>query len=280
MTPANPANPTEMTDAPHSLGLQPSELRSTAVMARPRRRVFPGHPEQVAHARRFVAQTLDGCPIVDEAVLCVSELASNALAHTASGRGGEFEVIVCRGEASALLAVYDDGSDTPPTARGLDATSENGRGLGVVALTASRWGHFGGRSGRVVWFEMFWDPPPFDDSDLRELIDRLEPEQADELREHALRLVRSVGGRFKVLRSFSGPRTDLTAQKPEVMRAAFGQGDAVTGTSRSPEVAWTDGPPAWPAAEPRITPPSAAVRMSQRRSSSLPTRLAMAGPPW
>jgi hypothetical protein len=36
-----------------------------------------------------------------------------------------------------------------------------------------------------------------DYSDLHELIDRLEPEQADELRQHALRLVRPTGTRFK-----------------------------------------------------------------------------------
>ena len=65
-----------------------------------------------------------------------------------------------------------------------------------------------------------------DYSDLHELVDRLEPEQAEELREHALRLVRPAGGRFKVLRSFSGPRTDLGARAREVIRAEFGQGDA------------------------------------------------------
>lgn len=65
-----------------------------------------------------------------------------------------------------------------------------------------------------------------DYSDLHELVDRLEPEQAEELREHALRLVRPSGGRFKVLRSFSGPRTDLGARAREVIRAEFGQDDA------------------------------------------------------
>jgi hypothetical protein len=65
-----------------------------------------------------------------------------------------------------------------------------------------------------------------DYSDLHQLIDRLEPEQADELREYALRLVRPSGGRFKVLRSFSGTRTDLGARAREVMRTEFGQGDA------------------------------------------------------
>src|SRR5216683_2147236 len=81
----------------------------------PKRRVFPGRPEQVAHARRFVARVLDGCPVADDALLCASELASNAIRHTRSGwRGGKFQVVVWRGRASACVAVLDDGSDTTP----------------------------------------------------------------------------------------------------------------------------------------------------------------------
>lgn len=65
-----------------------------------------------------------------------------------------------------------------------------------------------------------------DYSDLHQRIDRLEPEQADELREHALRLVRPTGGRFRVLRWFDGPSTDLGAQAREILRVEFGQDDA------------------------------------------------------
>ena len=65
-----------------------------------------------------------------------------------------------------------------------------------------------------------------DYSDLHELIDRLEPEQADELRDHALRLVGPTGGRFRVLRSFDGPSTDLGARAREILQAEFGQDDA------------------------------------------------------
>jgi len=64
-----------------------------------------------------------------------------------------------------------------------------------------------------------------DYSDLHELIDRLEPDQAEELREHALRLAKPAGSRFKILRAFSGPRMDLDARAREVIRAEFGQGD-------------------------------------------------------
>jgi hypothetical protein len=65
-----------------------------------------------------------------------------------------------------------------------------------------------------------------DYSELHEIIDRLEPEQAEELREHALRLVTPPGGRFKVLRSFNGPSTDLGARAREVLRAEFGRDHA------------------------------------------------------
>jgi hypothetical protein len=65
-----------------------------------------------------------------------------------------------------------------------------------------------------------------DYSELHELIERLEPDQAEELREHALRLVTVTPGRFKVLRAFDGPEANLGARAREVMRAEFGQGDA------------------------------------------------------
>ena len=57
------------------------------LVASPRRRVFPGRQDQVAQAQRIVARALDGCPAADDAVLCVSELASNTLQHTRSGPG-------------------------------------------------------------------------------------------------------------------------------------------------------------------------------------------------
>jgi hypothetical protein len=65
-----------------------------------------------------------------------------------------------------------------------------------------------------------------DYSDLHELIEHLVPEQAEELWEHALKLVRPTGIRFKVLRPFSGPGTDLGARAREVIGAEFGQGYA------------------------------------------------------
>jgi len=87
----------------------------------------------------------------------VSELATNALLHTASGNGGRFTVILQRGESWIRVAVYDEGSDKSPAVRALDAVAEDGRGLGLVALIADSWGEVGDKYGRAVWAELRWD---------------------------------------------------------------------------------------------------------------------------
>ena len=54
-------------------------------------RDFPARPEQVGQARKFLAAALVGCPMADDALLCLSELASNSVLHSASSRpGGAF----------------------------------------------------------------------------------------------------------------------------------------------------------------------------------------------
>jgi anti-sigma regulatory factor (Ser/Thr protein kinase) len=133
------------------------------LVATPKRRVFPGRPEQVAHARRFVARMLDGCPVADDAQLCASELASNAIRHTRTGRrSGKFQVLVWRGRASVCVAVLDDGSDsTPvPAANPAGGLAESGHGLVAVQTLAAWWGHHGYRDGSArgtaVWFRLDW----------------------------------------------------------------------------------------------------------------------------
>lgn len=66
----------------------------------------------------------------------------------------------------------------------------------------------------------------YDYSDLHELIDQLEPAQAEELRHHALRLVGRTPSRFRILRSFDGPATDLGARTKDIVRSEIGEGDA------------------------------------------------------
>jgi len=129
----------------------------TAVtVIRPRRRVFPGASSQVGRARLFVGDVLDGCPVADDAVLLTSELVTNAIAHTASGRGGKVIVTVYRADTRVRIDVKDDGSDQTPVVQQADEDRESGFGLGLVDLMADRWGHWGGRRGRIVWFMLEW----------------------------------------------------------------------------------------------------------------------------
>ena len=75
------------------------------LITRPRRRTFPGRADQIARARDFTRRALGACPVLDEAVLLVSELTTNALEHTATGGAGSFQVTVCQGETTLLIAV-------------------------------------------------------------------------------------------------------------------------------------------------------------------------------
>ena len=117
---------------------------------------LPRGQGQVARARLFVGDVLDGCPVADDAVLLTSELVTNAIAHTASGRGGKVIVTVYRADTRVRVDVHDDGSDQAPVVHPVGEARESGFGLGLVELMADRWGHCGGRRSRVVWFMLEW----------------------------------------------------------------------------------------------------------------------------
>jgi anti-sigma regulatory factor (Ser/Thr protein kinase) len=121
-------------------------------------RVFLGTPRELRSAREFVAEVVGGCPVADEVILLASEVAANAVLHTASGKDGTFTVVVHPFNEMVRVEVHDGGSETQPDIRSADDQAVSGRGLGLVELLAARWGHLGDRDGRVVWFEV--DLPP------------------------------------------------------------------------------------------------------------------------
>jgi anti-sigma regulatory factor (Ser/Thr protein kinase) len=122
--------------------------------ARPKRRAFPGRADQIANARDFTRRVLASCPVLDEATLLVGELATNAVEHTATGSGGQFDVIIYRDETAIIIVVRDEGSDNAPASRPHDELAEDGRGLRLVERMADRWGYCGNERGRTIWLEL------------------------------------------------------------------------------------------------------------------------------
>jgi serine/threonine-protein kinase RsbW len=117
-------------------------------------RTFPGTPGKVGEARRFVAHLLQGSPFCDDAVVVLSELFTNAVLHTDSGKpGGLVTVQVTRWRHGVRIAVTDQGSVSHPVIRGLGADgepAESGRGLYLAAQLAGGLTWHDDPSGRTI----------------------------------------------------------------------------------------------------------------------------------
>ncbi len=129
---------------------------NAVAVAKPGMRVFLGTCSQVHNVREFVAEIIDGCPVADDVILLASEIATNAVVHTASGKDGTFTVVVQPGDGMVRVEIHDGGSDTMPDIRSAEELAGSGLGLGLVETLATRWGYLGDRDGRVVWFEVAW----------------------------------------------------------------------------------------------------------------------------
>lgn len=121
----------------------------------------PGVPAIVAIARRLVRAALWESRRLDDIELVASELVTNAIRHTPSGRTGSLLTLRIRGTAGwARIEVSDLGSGpwTEPSSAGED--DECGRGLVIVNALADRAGHEPAGDGQVSWAEIHWDVSP------------------------------------------------------------------------------------------------------------------------
>jgi anti-sigma regulatory factor (Ser/Thr protein kinase) len=96
--------------------------------------------------------------MADHVILCVSELAANAVLHSRSRLpGGTFTV---RAKISpgdyAWIEAKDDGGPTSPGIR--DATGRHG--LDIVRALATDWGIDGNHATRTVWASFDWSDRP------------------------------------------------------------------------------------------------------------------------
>jgi anti-sigma regulatory factor (Ser/Thr protein kinase) len=109
----------------------------------------------VSEARRFLRGTLHDWDVDDDtadtAVLCLSELVTNAVIHSHAGCSVRVQL-----DAGVLVVtVRDSGRADAQTVEQLeDSLQVHGRGLQVVEALASRWGYELDVEGTTVWFEL------------------------------------------------------------------------------------------------------------------------------
>ncbi|MCX4705823.1 MULTISPECIES: ATP-binding protein [Streptomyces] len=124
--------------------------------------------EGFALARTFTRDTLRCWSLdhhSDDAVLVITELAANAVAHAVPrAPAGETEVWLglLLDPAHVVLSVSDPG-DNVPEFTGADATDlrEHGRGLCIVDALAEEWGWtLKPPAGKTVWARLSTCPPP------------------------------------------------------------------------------------------------------------------------
>src|SRR6266568_967142 len=120
------------------------------------RRVFPGEERQLALMRKWLTWLLPDAPARHDIVTVATELASNSLRHTASGRGGGFAVEVTWNGCAVRVAVADCGGPDEPRVVD-DPEAEQGRGLLLVHGLSLRTGVCGNERGRLVWADIGWE---------------------------------------------------------------------------------------------------------------------------
>ena len=103
-------------------------------------RDFPATPDQASGARQFLNVILAGHPAAEDASLCLSELATNAMLHSRSREpGGLFTVRALLHGSHLRVEVHDQGG--PWLQPDLACTDrQNGRGLLIVDQLTAAWG--------------------------------------------------------------------------------------------------------------------------------------------
>lgn len=115
---------------------------------------LPPSGRSAAIARRTVEQLLDEADLtalLDEALLLVTELVTNAVVHA----GTDIDLRVETDGGRLRVEVVDRSPGSLPVIRPAPAeTREGGRGVFLLDALAAEWGtrHFGG--GKSVWFEL------------------------------------------------------------------------------------------------------------------------------
>lgn len=129
------------------------DLHSSILGERSAQTQLPAERHAPSCARRFVAHALKQwnrpSELADDAILVVSELASNAVVHARSA----FKLEV-RARDRTIRLVVSDSSQARPVVQTEDGFPISGRGLRLIDALAARWGLEVTAAGKTVWAEL------------------------------------------------------------------------------------------------------------------------------
>lgn len=118
--------------------------------------LVPHAPVGVSSARHRLAADLDargiGTDVVDDAVLILSELLSNALRHARALPSGNVRAAWwVRPDGLLAIEVTDGGSSTRPRQASPSLSAHGGRGLSIIGKLTADWGVRGTPDEVTVW---------------------------------------------------------------------------------------------------------------------------------
>ena len=115
-------------------------------------REFDAEADAIGAIRAYVQESMlrHGAPddAIDAAVLCASELATNALLH------GDGPIVVDVDLGARARVTVHDNNDRLPILQRPAPDGDKGRGLMMVSLFADTWGTELDEHGKAVWFEL------------------------------------------------------------------------------------------------------------------------------
>jgi anti-sigma regulatory factor (Ser/Thr protein kinase) len=129
-------------------------VERAVALSRSAQMLVPAEPTGPSRVRQWMSTRLREWsvpePVISAAILCTSELTTNALLHA----GTPAQVHVDLNAERLLVSVADTGTRGTVIRAHTDTLSSRGRGLGLIEDLSDSWGTDPTVRGTTVWFEM------------------------------------------------------------------------------------------------------------------------------